>query len=119
MSGVIAQASTFTSPYVDYHALAPEIVLAGVICLVLVADLFLPEHRKWMTASLAGMGLLAALIPVVTLAVSDEPARVMFGGGYVVECSCGWRSMLVTDAGAMLLAWRLHSSEPDRRRGSG
>ena len=83
----IAQATAggWKSPSVDYHALAPEIVLAGVVCMVLLLDLFLPEHRKWMTATLGGFGVLAALIPVLTLAVSSEPARVMFGGAYVVD----------------------------------
>jgi NADH-quinone oxidoreductase subunit N len=83
----IAQAAgeVWKSPTVDYHALAPEIVLGGVVCMVLLLDLFLPEHRKWMTATLGGFGVLGALIPVLTLAVSKQPARVMFGGGYVVD----------------------------------
>jgi len=37
-------------------------------------------------------------------------------GGYQVECSCGWRSETLHDAGAMLVAWRVHASEPDRRK---
>ena len=41
--------------------------------------------KKYFTATLAGLGLLAALIPVFTLAVDDGPARSMFGGGYVVD----------------------------------
>jgi NADH-quinone oxidoreductase subunit N len=84
---MLAQATTvpFQSATLDYHALAPEIVLAGVVCMVLLLDLFLPEHRKWMTATLGGFGMLAAMIPVLTLAVSDSPARVMFNGGYVVD----------------------------------
>jgi NADH-quinone oxidoreductase subunit N len=83
----IAQAAgeVWKSPTVDYHALAPEIVLAGVVCLVLLADLFLPEPRKWLTATLAGFGVLGAMIPVLTLAVSGHPARQMLGGAYVVD----------------------------------
>ena len=69
-----------TAPTLDYHALAPEIVLAVVVCVVLVADLFLEETRKWITASMAGFGLLAAFIPILTLAVDEGPARSMFGG---------------------------------------
>ena len=77
LSSVIAQASDvpFSAPTLDYHALAPEIVLAVVVCAVLVADLFLDETRKWITASLAGFGLLGAFIPILTLAVDDGPAR--------------------------------------------
>jgi NADH-quinone oxidoreductase subunit N len=84
-ASVLAQAVPFTSPTIDYHALAPEIVLASVLCLVIVADLFLEESKKYLTATLTGLGLLSALIPVVTLAVSDSPARQMFSGGYVVD----------------------------------
>jgi len=83
MIGVLAQ--TFNQPTLDYHALAPEIILAGVVVLVLMADLFLDESRKWALSTIAGMGVLAAFIPIVTLALSDDGPRVMFGGGYVVD----------------------------------
>jgi NADH-quinone oxidoreductase subunit N len=74
----------FVRPVIDWHALAPELVLTAVLCIVLVADLFLPEDRKGLLPSLAGLGLLAALIPVLTLAV-DGADRSMFGGAYVVD----------------------------------
>ena len=35
--------------------------------------------------AIAGIGLLAALVPIVTLAVSDDGPGSMFGGGYVVD----------------------------------
>ena len=44
MIGVLAQ--TFNQPTLDYHALAPEIVLGGVVVLVLLVDLFLDETRE-------------------------------------------------------------------------
>ena len=69
MTAVLAQ--TFTTPYVDYHALAPEIVLGSAIVVLLLVDLFAAEDRKWAMSSLAGVSVLAALVPVVTLAVSD------------------------------------------------
>jgi NADH-quinone oxidoreductase subunit N len=74
----------FVRPVIDWHALAPELVLTAVLCIVLVADLFIPEDRKALLPSLAGLGLLAALIPVLTLAV-DGADRTMFGGAYVVD----------------------------------
>jgi NADH-quinone oxidoreductase subunit N len=81
----LAQADAgFVRPVIDWHALAPELVLTAVLCIVLVADLFLPEDRKAVLPSLAGLGLLAALIPVLTLAV-DGADRSMFGGAYVVD----------------------------------
>jgi NADH-quinone oxidoreductase subunit N len=75
---------TFVRPEIDWHALAPELVLTGVICLILVVDLFLPEGRKAILPSLAGLGLLGAMIPILTLAV-DGTDRSMFGGAYVVD----------------------------------
>jgi NADH-quinone oxidoreductase subunit N len=82
----IAQAAQdgFARPDIDWHALAPELVLVGVLCLVLVADLLLPEDRKGLLPSLAGLGLLGALVPVLTLAV-DGVDRTMFGGAYAVD----------------------------------
>lgn len=85
LSTIIAQTSSWQSPYVDYHALAPEIVLGGVICLLLIVEMMLPERQKWTTSTIAGFGLLGTLIPLLSLALDDGPARVMFGGGYVVD----------------------------------
>ena len=82
---VLAQASSgWQQPNVDYHALAPVIVLAGAIVVVLLVDLLLDERQKWATSSIAGLGLLASLVPVLTLAV-DGTDRSMFGGAYVVD----------------------------------
>lgn len=84
LAHLLAAAEPFTSPKIDYHALLPEIVLAGVIVVVLIADLFLAERSKWITSTLAGLGLLATAIPVITLAV-DGKTRTMFDGAYVVD----------------------------------
>ena len=75
---------TFRAPYLDYHALAPEFVLTGVLVAVLLLDLFVPEDRKVLVTNLAGVGVLAALIPVLSLAI-DGNTRSMFGGAYVVD----------------------------------
>jgi hypothetical protein len=81
---LLAQLAPWQSPTVDYHALAPEIILAGAIVVLLVADLFLPERQKWATSTIAGLGLLAALVPILTLAINGND-RSMFNGGYVVD----------------------------------
>jgi NADH-quinone oxidoreductase subunit N len=79
-------AADFTPPTVDYHALAPEIVLAAGICLVLIVDLFVEERQRWITASLSGFVLLGALLPVVTLSVIGSEVRDGIGSGrYVVD----------------------------------
>jgi len=74
----------FEAPSLDYHALAPELVLVGAFVAVFVADLA-GLRFKPLLASIAGLGLLGAMVPVLTLVVSDEPVRAMFGGGYVVD----------------------------------
>jgi NADH-quinone oxidoreductase subunit N len=81
------QTQTFKAPYFDYHALAPEIVLTGVIVVVLIVDLVVDETRKHLVTQLAAVGLLATFIPIVTLAASGITGhpRVMFGGAYVVD----------------------------------
>ncbi len=75
---------SFVQPNIDYHALAPELVLVGALLLLLLVDLVFEDRARWATSSLAGLGLLAALIPIITLAVNGHD-RSMFGGAYVVD----------------------------------
>lgn len=72
------------NPHVDYHALAPEIVLSATLVVVLVADALFPERRRWQTSRIATIGVLGALVPIITLAADGTP-RSMFGGAYVVD----------------------------------
>jgi NADH-quinone oxidoreductase subunit N len=69
-------------PYVDYHALAPEIILAATVIVVLLADLFIKPERKWFAMVLSFIGTAAAL--AVTLTLIGE-TRSSFGGTYVVD----------------------------------
>ncbi len=78
-------AAAWTTPVVDYHALAPEIILAGGIVLLLLLDLFISESKKWILTPVASFTALGAFIPVLTLALSDEGARSMFDGRYMVD----------------------------------
>ena len=81
----VVAASDWVSPSIDYHALAPEMVLAAGIVVVLLVDLFTSETNKWLVAPLASFSLLGAFIPVVTIALSDNTMREMFDGRYVVD----------------------------------
>ncbi len=83
---LLAQVGEFVRPDIDFHAFAPEFVLVGTIVVVLLADLLTPPGRKGSASlpALAGIGLLAALIPVLTLA-NEGADRIMFGGAYVVD----------------------------------
>lgn len=85
MIQLLAQAGEWVTPTIDWHALAPELVLVVGINLVLASDLLVGAGKKWATASLTGIVLLAATIPVVTLGVSDVAARSLFDGRYVVD----------------------------------
>ena len=84
LSSLLA-ATPWTSPSVDYHGLAPEIVVALGLCVVLLVDLFLAERSKWLLASLTGFTLLGAFIPILTLALDDAGIRSMFDGRYVID----------------------------------
>jgi NADH-quinone oxidoreductase subunit N len=67
---------------IDYHAILPELILSGTILLVLVADAFLAQRRKWLSMPLAATGVLATLIAVLTL-LGEE--RSTFDGMFVVD----------------------------------
>ncbi len=67
---------------IDYHAIAPELVLTGTILLVIVLDAFLPRERKWLSMPVALVGVLGALAATLTL-IGDD--RITFGGMYRVD----------------------------------
>ncbi len=84
MLAVLAQVSEWVQPELDYHAFGPELVLVGTLVLVLLVDVIKPEGNNPFLSSLAGLGILGSLIPIITLAV-DGADRVMFDGAYVVD----------------------------------
>ncbi len=81
---ILASAARFPSPVFDWHALAPELVIVATLLVILIADLLLPERQQWRTSTIAAVGMLAALIPIATLAY-DGTDRVLFGGAFVVD----------------------------------
>ena len=83
MLALLAQ-QAFDAPSVDFHALAPELVLTGAIVVVLLADLFQPTGSRGIVPQLAGIGILASMVPVLTLAL-DGGDRSMFSGAYEVD----------------------------------
>ena len=70
------------NPHVDFHALAPEIVLTATIIVTLIVDLFTDDAK--LPARVATFGVLGSLVPVLTLAVKGH-TRVLFGGAFVVD----------------------------------
>ena len=85
MLASVLSAAEWVRPYLDYHGLAPEIVLTLVAVSILIADMFVDETRKYLITTWAGVGVALAAVPLLTLAASSDGPRVMFGGGYVVD----------------------------------
>ena len=78
-------AAQWVAPTIDYFGLAPELVLAGGLCLVLMLELFIDERKKWMLTAISSFTLLAAMVPVLMLALAETEVRTMFDGRYVVD----------------------------------
>ena len=77
--------AVFTAPQVDYHALAPELIVVATLVVVLLVDLA-SERNRPLLGTISGIGLLAAMVPVITLAVDGADRVVLSGnGGYVVD----------------------------------
>jgi NADH-quinone oxidoreductase subunit N len=74
----------FDSPTIDWHALAPEIVLTASIAVLIIVDVIDTQRAKAIFPALAGLACLAATIPVITLATSDAD-RYLFDGLYAVD----------------------------------
>jgi len=76
--------SVFERPTIDWHAFAPEIILLSALLLVLLLDIIFDEGARKFVPTVAGAGLLGALLPVITLGVEGQD-RFMFGGAFAVD----------------------------------
>ena len=113
-----ATTAQWAAPVVDYHALAPEIVLAVGISVVLLVDLFTSERSKWLLSVLTGFSLLGAALPVLTLALHDDPVRSMFDGRYVVDdFSLVMKGLFLLAGYVIVLLSSSHVEEGDYWRG--
>jgi NADH-quinone oxidoreductase subunit N len=72
------------NPGWDFHATLPITIIGATIVAVLIADFFFEYRGRFRTQQIASFGVLAAMIPVITLAV-DGGTRSMFGGGFVID----------------------------------
>ena len=79
----LAQGAAGLAADVDWHAISPELVLAAAACIVLVADLFLPEEAKWIAVPLSAAGIVATLAAVVSLIGQGD--RVTLAGSYEID----------------------------------
>jgi NADH-quinone oxidoreductase subunit N len=74
----------FIRPPLDWHALAPELVLLIVGTIITLVDIIWDDKSKQVMPTLTGVGILAAVVPILTLA-ADGADRAMFDGAYVVD----------------------------------
>ena len=86
----------------DYHALLPEIILGATLLVVLGVDLAVAPRRRWLAGAAGIAGLLAAAVPLLTLAGAGG-TREMFGGSYVVDDFALVLKGLFLVAGAIVL----------------
>jgi NADH-quinone oxidoreductase subunit N len=85
ISSLFAQAD-WVAPAIDWHAIAPELILVIGINIVLFIDLNIEDSKKWTLAMLTGVVLLVSFIPVVTLGLTlDGVPRELFDGRYVID----------------------------------
>ena len=75
-------AQAMAQPSIDWHAIAPELILTMTACVVLVADLFLPSRSRWLAMPLSVVGILVTGAAVLSLMGSD---RTTLGGTFEVE----------------------------------
>ncbi len=97
---------------IDYHALAPEIILGITLVVVLVVDFL--EVPKYYTAVAGLTGLVAAAFPVLSLALLAEEDRSLFGDSYVVDDFALVLKGLFIIAGFMSLLMSVGYVEGDR-----
>jgi NADH-quinone oxidoreductase subunit N len=81
---VLAALTAAANPIFDWHALAPDVIVVVTIAAVLLADLVVPDRDAWQSSRIASIGVLAALVPVITLAANGDD-RFLFGGAYAVD----------------------------------
>jgi NADH-quinone oxidoreductase subunit N len=90
---------------VDWHAVAPELVLTVAACAVLVIDLFLPNDAKWIAMPLSAGGLIGTLAAVVSL-IGEE--RLTLAGSFEIDSFALLFKGLFCVIGLVILAISFH-----------
>ena len=88
-------------PLNDILAILPLIALVAWTLLLILADLFIPKGRKWLTAALAALGLLLCM--GLTIAQIGGPA-VAFNGMVVFDGFAVFLSVLFLGSGLVAIA---------------
>jgi NADH-quinone oxidoreductase subunit N len=75
-------AQSFIQADVDWHALAPELVMIVTACIVLVVDLFVPREIKWIAMPLSAAGIFGTVAAIASLVGED---RTTLASSFVVN----------------------------------
>ncbi len=84
LAALAAEVGDFIRPPIDWHAAAPELTLLAFGALLTLMDIVWLERGRKLAPALASLGLLATMVPIITLAV-DGADRSMFNGAFVVD----------------------------------
>ncbi len=84
LAQIASDVGEFVRPPIDWHAAAPELTLLAVGAIVTMMDITWLEKGRRTVAAVASLGLLATMVPILTLAW-DGTDRAMFGGAFVVD----------------------------------
>jgi NADH-quinone oxidoreductase subunit N len=88
IGAALVDAATFTPPSVDYRLTSPMLIVVGAALVGVLVEAFVPRRVRFATqVGISVVALVAALIAVVLLAISDrrgETAGVSTVGGAVV-----------------------------------
>ena len=85
MFALLAQSvGEFVRPPIDWHAAAPELTLLTAGAVLTLMDIIWLERGRRTASTLAALGLLATMVPIITLAL-DGTDRSMFNGAFIVD----------------------------------
>ena len=87
----------------DYIAAAPEMTLLGLICVVLIADLFVSDEKRVATFWMSMISL--AITLWVLLATAPADSTVVFYGAYVTDALSQAMKIAVVGAVAVVFLY--------------
>ncbi|MGD2163539.1 MAG: NADH-quinone oxidoreductase subunit N [Anaerolineales bacterium] len=85
----------------DLLSILPLLIVAGWATILLIVDLFIPDDRKSITASLATLGLFAAVIAAI---FNFGQSRALFGGMLLLDGFSSFLQILFLGAGLIAIA---------------
>jgi NADH-quinone oxidoreductase subunit N len=67
----------------EFYFAFPEVFILGMTCVVLLADLFVPQRKQWLTYGLTQITLIVALL--LNIARCGHPVMVLLHGQYILD----------------------------------